>query len=583
MLTKLMVRNFKRFGRAEIELGETVVFIGPNNSGKTSALQALALWELGLRKWTEKRARGSKAKQRVGVLISRRDLLALPVPSADHLWRDLHVREGERVGDKTRTQNVRIEVVVEGVTEGRPWSCGFEFDYRDEESFYCRPLRLDEEEQRDRMEVPREAIGLRMAFLPPMSGLFSQETRLDAGAVAVRIGEGRTAEVLRNLCHAVASSGEGKPEWERLAERIRKLFGVEIEQPQYVAERGEITMRYRDRSGAWLDISAAGRGLHQTLLLLAYMQANPGAVLLLDEPDAHLEVLRQRQTYQLLTEVGREKGNQVIAASHSEVVMNEAADRDMVVAFVGPPHRIDDRGHQVLKALKEIGFEHYYQAEVKGWVLYLEGSTDLAVLQAFAATLGHPAREMLERPFIHYVGNQPARARGHFHGLREAKRDLVGIAIFDQFTAPPLMDTDVLRELMWTKREIENFLCLPEVLDRYAAADAEVDLPGPLFAAAERDRRLRAMRECVEDRIPRVALRDRADRWWTDTKASDEFLDPLFEDYFRRLELPNLMRKTDYHQLARLVPPELIDPEIEQKLDVIAEIGRRARPRGEAE
>jgi len=146
-----------------------------------------------------------------------------------------------------------------------------------------------------------------------------------------------------------------------------------------------------------------------------------------------------------------------------------------------------------------------------------------------------------------------------------------------------LMDTDVLRELMWTKREIENFLCLPEVLDRYAAADAEVDLPGPLFAAAERDRRLRAMRECVEDRIPRVALRDRADRWWTDTKASDEFLDPLFEDYFRRLELPNLMRKTDYHQLARLVPSELIDPEIREKLDAIAETARKARPRGEAE
>ena len=45
------------------------------------------------------------------------------------------------------------------------------------------------------------------------------------------------------------------------------------------------------------------------------MYANPGAVLLLDEPDAHLEILRQRQIYQLLIDVARENGNQIIAAS----------------------------------------------------------------------------------------------------------------------------------------------------------------------------------------------------------------------------------------------------------------------------
>ena len=38
---------------------------------------------------------------------------------------------------------------------------------------------------------------------PPMSGLAATETRLDQGAINVRIGEGRTAEVLRNLCYQV--------------------------------------------------------------------------------------------------------------------------------------------------------------------------------------------------------------------------------------------------------------------------------------------------------------------------------------------------------------------------------------------
>lgn len=53
MLTSLTVRNFKRFDDVAVELGSPVVFIGPNNSGKTTALQVLALWDVGLCCWSE--------------------------------------------------------------------------------------------------------------------------------------------------------------------------------------------------------------------------------------------------------------------------------------------------------------------------------------------------------------------------------------------------------------------------------------------------------------------------------------------------------------------------------------------------
>ena len=573
MLTKLIARNFKRFDSVEIELGNPVVFIGPNNSGKTTALQALALWDIGLKRWNEKRKGKASPERRPGVTINRRDLIALPVPDAKLLWRELSVRDVKKIKDKIKTRNIRIDIIVEGITEDTEWKCGLEFDYANEESFYCRPLRLSEHKSAERMPIPGYADNIQLAFLPPMSGLAANEDRLDPGAINVRIGEGRTAEVLRNLCHRIYE--EQKEHWGKLIEQIRDLFGAELNEPAYVTERGEIIMNYKER-GTQLDLSSSGRGLQQTLLLLAYMYAHPESVLLLDEPDAHLEILRQRQIYQLLSDVAQSNGNQIIAASHSEVLLNEAAERDVVVAFIGKPHRINDRGSQLLKSLRDIGFEHYYMAEQTGWVLYLEGSTDLAILRALAKTLEHTAAmEILQRPFVHYVSNQPSDVKKHFFGLREAVPSIKGIAIFDR------LDQDVSDDLgvdvhWWKKREIENYLCYQDVLIAYARASGKDSSPGPLFEAELANNREKIMHETIDEMTTALETLGKGSPWDKDIKVSDEFLIPLFRKFFKKLNLYNVMDKKNFHELARFVPKELIDAEVIEKLDAIVAVAKRS-------
>ncbi len=576
MLTRLHIRNFKRFGDVSIDLGNAVVFIGPNNSGKSTALQALSLWEIGLRRWNEKRSGGPSPQKRPGVTLNRRDLISVPVPGANLLWRDLHVRDVQQVSNggvsKPRTENVRIDIVVDGVSSDGPWSCGLEFDYANQESLYCRPLRLSVADAADRVQVPPAASGVRLAYLPPMSGLAATEPKWEPGRINVLIGEGQTAQVLRNLCYQVLMEPRQPDDWARLKQHVDQLFGVELLEPQYVAERGEIAMTYRERR-VELDLSSAGRGLQQTLLLLAHLYANPNTVLLLDEPDAHLEILRQRQTYQLLTEAAAAQGSQIIAASHSEVVLNEAADRHVVVAFVGRPHRIDCGPAQVLKALREIGFDQYYQAEQRGWVLYIEGPSDLAILRAFARTLNHPAQTALERPFVHYVAtNLPQRAREHFYGLREAKGDLVGIALFDRLDKKLESDKPLV-ETMWRRREIENYFCDADVLRAFAHRAA----PGELFSAISEN----AMQAAIEEVSDALRTLSKPDPWSGDTKATDDFLEPVFRKFYEKLKLPLELRKSDYFELAALTPRERVDPEIVEKLAAIEAVARRARPVGE--
>jgi hypothetical protein len=250
----------------------------------------------------------------------------------------------------------------------------------------------------------------------------------------------------------------------------------------------------------------------------------------------------------------------------------------VVIAFLGSPHRIDNRGKaQLSKALAEIGFEAYYAAEQCGWVLFLEGATDLAILRALAGRLGHEAHEALDRPFVDYVQNQPQRARSHFYGLREAVPGLVGFALFDRLEQIP-EEAPPLSFHCWQRREIENYICQPETLITWARATGGARSMGGLFEISEADRWETTMRENISRLVPPIALDDPTDVFWVDTKASDAFLDRLFERFFADLGLENLLRKTNYHVLADHIAVEAIDGEVREVLDRIRETQGSSHP-----
>jgi hypothetical protein len=133
-----------------------------------------------------------------------------------------------------------------------------------------------------------------------------------------------------------------------------------------------------------------------------------------------------------------------------------------------------------------------------------------------------------------------------------------------------------LRELKWTRREIENYFCYPETLLAYAE-DTAGDT-GPLFEGAEMERRRSAMEEAIAAVTAARRTLHQPDPFASETKASDECFGPIFENYFEKLGIVNLMQKTDYHTLVRFTPRNLIPAEVAEKLDSLAEIARLARP-----
>ena len=86
------------------------------------------------------------------------------------------------------------------------------------------------------------------------------------------------------------------------------------------------------------------------------------------------------------------------------------------------------------------------------------------------------------------------------------------------------------------------------------------------------------MKETIVDIEKALATLGKGLPWSPDTKVTDDFLDPLFKTFFEKLEMTNLMRKTNYHTLVQYVPADQIDPEVIEVLDSILEVADRAVP-----
>ena len=509
--------------------------------------------------------------------------MSVPVQRTRYLWHNAAVRTGNR--------DIHLQVKVGVLHDSRVEPVAMTFRNQGEDLVYCTP----DPETLSRPEAIATAAALKVELLYPMSGLETEEPVLQRGRIDVLLGQGQTAQVLRNLCLLVWQ--DDRQHWMRIAEWMRRLFHIELGQPAQTA-RGSIDLFYRQESVKEpLDIALAGRGLQHLLLVFAYLYSHPGSVLLIDEPDAHLEILRQRQVYVLLRELASENESQAILVTHSEVILEEALDHNLTLLLAG---RADDLAAKtdIRNTLKHYGAEHYVRARQRGYVLYVEGSTDVEILRALARKTGHPAAQVWdERINSFYVqDNFPdggldaelARVEGgfgltprqHFFALRSMVPELQGLALLDS-DGRERTDTDDggLRISYWRRYECENYIVTPETLREFAR-DAYRD--AQLFASVGN-----AMDEVLDTltldtvfdgRAEDLALWKAADAataqlLWvaqTERRKLSAFAEKFFRRLAERLGHAMLLRRGDLYRLVGFMPADEAPEEIIEKLDLLA-------------
>jgi predicted ATPase len=592
LLHYLEIENFKRFGETQrIELDHPAVLIGPNNCGKTSAIQALALWSQAVRTWYDAR-KDSSVKERTATSLNRLNIVAVPVQRTRFFWHNTQVRTGNK--------DISLVITVGVEYRGEIVALSMRFRNQGDELVYCTPAA----DVVGDLDLIRHAARIKVELLYPMSGLETEEPLLQPGRIDVLLGQGQTAQVLRNLCLMVLR--QSVDDWKRITDLIRRLFNVEIHEPRETT-RGSIELQYRQPNvKETLDVSSSGRGFQQMLLIFAYLYSHKRSVLLVDEPDAHLEILRQKQVYVLLRDIARENGSQVVMVTHSEVILDEALDTNLTLLLDG---KADDlaRKQDILNSLKHYGTAHYVKARERGYVLYVEGGTDVDILRALAIRLGHPlALGWDERINSFYVQNnypdqsldsELERVEGgfgvtpqqHFNGLRNLLPQLRGLAILDNDGRHRQSSlAGPLKLAYWKRYEVENYFVTPDVLRRYTSSQYPAD---DLFA-----QQTRLAIDDVLDALVLAQVFDGApadfDAWkqaspetarvlW-EAKTEHRKLSAFAEAFFRQLAVrlggPMLLTKGELHELIQVLAPAAIAAEVRDKLDLLAELFGNATP-----
>jgi predicted ATPase len=540
MITKVRTRYFKQFAEQEFDLADHVILAGPNNSGKTTLLQAITVWYLALQKWRERIGPESryKAKPKSGAPLTRQQFTALPLREMNNLWTDtLVAQRNSDLQEAPRPGRRRVLTIeVEGANPQGSWRLAFEFRYVNSELVYVRPAQ----EHID--QLPQAVQKISVVHIPPFSGIGPEETRYDRPYQDLLIGQGKAGDILRNLLLEVYERDD-KQDWESLRARVEEIFGYRLLPPKHggapfiVCEYLRGIPKSTGTNGLQeLDIASAGSGFHQVLLLLGFFFARPSTILLLDEPDAHLHVILQKQVYYLLRSIASSRRCQLVIATHSEVLI-DGTHPSQILSFFKHPHLLlsDTDKDQVREALKRLTALDILLAEPSSGILYVEGETDFNLLRSWARILKHPLSVWFTKsPFWHSnQGRNPREAKGHFFALRAARHDLAGILLLDGDNRR-LPDREILAEGLaverWERYEAESYLMHPEALVRFIVSRRDA-------SKGEDARRF------LQDQLPPAVYRDPLGPhdFWVNTPASKTLLPALFQ----AVQLP--LSKEEYY------------------------------------
>lgn len=300
-VSALEIENFKRIVGTKVPLTPITVVVGGNNSGKSCVLQAphfvVNLLQASL-------LEGDR-------IIPAQNLRYLPTSDI------LDLPHGERLTSDTAPVRVTFEIKDDAeALDSRTYSVGFT---RGEGLNVRIDTTIDELAETEISDYSQPF----SIYVPGLAGIpLREEFRSDA-LIAAAIARGDANLYLRNVLLRIS----------RNFEKLERLNGY----VEHVLAGAELVVRFDEKSDSYIQawirqgeretpLDSMGTGILQFLQIIAYVIEYKPALILLDEPDAHLHPNNQRLIAMLLQEIVHDGSTQVVLATHSRTLLDSFRD-----------------------------------------------------------------------------------------------------------------------------------------------------------------------------------------------------------------------------------------------------------------
>ena len=479
MLTKLTIQNFKRFrDRTEVTLEPITVLLGGNNSGKSTVLQALSIFQYCM-DVTRKRKNGGFTLDTK--TIGPEEFGALPVTVPTDLWPDsrpngaIHIEAGFSNGATIR----------------------FETKYSFNRFSITPALHGD---------TGKLVAETKVRYVPIHSGLALREEFLLAPARAERLRELQHGSVIRNLLWDLKENNKGR--WNKLKEILERLYPSSKLDVTFDSQVDRfISSEYADNVlGRGLDVVVSGTGFQQVLQIFTGVLSQGSTIVLMDEPDAHLHARLQVEMMRIFADLAETEGLQFVLASHSPHLISAAPPGSLRAMIGGKAHPFATQPEQ-MELLDTLGafdrMEIVPLLRTKS-VVFMENRDDRNYLELFAQKLWGEAktRKVWDGLSFLYTYQEPVSADvkrlarqvkdllntnglKHLHGGRQARFLVIGDRDYRSATSAKKARKELekkakgtefkldLRCTIWSRNEIENYLLDAKAIEKAALKRAK--------------------------------------------------------------------------------------------------------------
>jgi len=378
-LQAVEVSSFKRLQKIELLTPTLTVLVGGNNSGKSSLLQGIH-FAITVLQSARLSGEGGKPMSTLGfdqfIYKPTGDLIRLnhggPItsktgPEFRFTYADAGSQDLKKFDLKLRRgKNANIAIT-----------------FNDKSSFFIRAASRTQ---------PLSV------FVPGLAGVPLREELRTPSIVANGIAQGDSNVYLRNVLYRICKAPE---KLTRFHEMIASVFpGLTISSAFDPETHLYIDISV-EQGGRSVPLEMIGTGALQAIQLVAYVTAYDPALLLLDEPDAHLHPSNQRLLALTLHRISQTGSTKVVIATHSRHMFDALAQDDATqVIWLKAGVKQDEPDNGNLSVLMDLGaldsFELFHAGQQR--LVLLTEDTKAAKLRVFLSANGLADNEYFLQP-----------------------------------------------------------------------------------------------------------------------------------------------------------------------------------------